>query len=160
MLWELSNPPCRHSSIKGTHLSEDIQKAVGVQEVQLKQIVDELNNSRPRLESELADTTARSPPADTEEDAEEQSRAIEELKQQKAALQASQTALEKALAQIEHRTGVKVTNITVDGTGKVLAGLINTQGKYMTIDVTVDDIKSTNGGKVIAGVVEGVNIDF
>jgi hypothetical protein len=131
-----------------------------VQEVQLKQLINELGNSRPQLESEIAEVTAHPPPRDTEEDPEEQLHAIEELEQQKSALQSCQNALEKALAQTEHRTGVRVTNISVDGTGKVLAGLINTQGKYTTVDVTIDDIKSTNGGKVIAGIVEGVNIDF
>lgn len=48
----------------------------------------------------------------------------------------------------------------VDHTGKVLAGLINTEGKYTAVDVTIDNIKASNGGRVVAGVVEGVKIDF
>jgi hypothetical protein len=127
--------------------------------VKLKQAITELDNSRTRLESECVETTT-SPLEDTLEDPEDQPRAIEELRQQETALKCSQNALEKALITIEHRTGVKVTNITVDDTGKVLAGLINTQGKYTTVDITIDNIKASSGGKVIAGVVEGVPIKF
>jgi hypothetical protein len=85
---------------------------------------------------------------------------VEELYQQGTALRCSHDALEKTLLKTEQHTGVKVTNVTVDQTGKVLAGLINTGGKYTTVDVTVDNIKASNGGKVVAGVVEGVKIDF
>jgi hypothetical protein len=59
------------------------------------------------------------------------------------------------LIKTEHRTGVKVTNITVGDTDKDLAGLINTQGKYTTVDVMIDNIKASKGGKVIVGVVDG-----
>lgn len=69
-------------------------------------------------------------------------------------------SLEKALLKTEHHTGVKVTNVTVDHAGKVLAGLINTEGKYTAVDVTIDNIKANNGGKVVAGVVEGVKNRF
>ena len=155
----LTGPLCRHSSLRNTRISEEIQKSIAVQEVQLKQAITELDNSRPRLESELAEFIA-SPPRDTEEDPEDQPRAVEELYQQETALKCSHNTLEKALAKTEYHTGVKVTKITVDDTGKVLAGLINTQGKYTTVDVMIDNIKATKGGKVIAGVVEGITIDF
>lgn len=110
--------------------------------------------------TELAETTTSPLPEDTEENREDQTRAVEELRQQGTALGCSHDALEKTLLKTEHRTGVKVTNVTVDHTGKLLAGLINTEGKYTTIEVMIDNIKASNGGKVIAGVVEGVKIDF
>ena len=158
----LTRPLCRHNSLRNTHhISEEIQKSVAAQEVQLKRAITELDNFRPRLKSELAVITAASdPPGDTEEDPEDRPRAVEELHREEAALKCSHNVLEKALAKTEHHTGIKVTNITVDDTGKVLAGLINTQGKYTAVDVMIDNIKATKGGKVIAGVVEEVRIDF
>jgi hypothetical protein len=152
--------PRRHSSLRNTHISEDIQKTILAQEVQMKQAITELHNSRTQLESELAETINSLLPEDTEENRIDQTRAAEELHQQRTALQCSHDALKKALLQTEHHTGVKVTNVTVDHTGKVLAGLINTKGKYTTVDIMIDNIKASNGGKVIAGVVEGVKIDF
>jgi hypothetical protein len=129
--------------------------------VQLKQAITDLDNSRRQLESELAEIVASPPPpGDTKEDPEDRPRAVEELHREEAALKCFHNVLEKALAKAEHHTGVKVTNITVDDTGKVLAGLVNTQGKYTTVDVMIDNIKANKGGKVIAGVVEGVTIDF
>lgn len=155
----LIGPLYRFSSLRNTHISKDIQKTIAAQ-VQLKQAITELDNSRTRLESELVETTNSPLPEDTEDNREDHTQAVDELHQQGTALRCSQDALEKALLKTQHHTGVKVTNITVDHTGKVLAGLINTEGKYTTVNVTIDNIKASNGGKVVAGVVEGVKIDF
>jgi len=156
----VSNKLNRHSSLRNIHISEDIQKTIAAHEANLKQAITELNESRSRLGSELEEVSAHPPPEADDEDAEDLPRAVEEIHQQGSALGTSQNALERALAKTENRTGVRVTNITVDETGKVLAGLINTQGKYSQVDVTVDNVKATKGGKVIAGIVEGVTIDF
>lgn len=158
-IW-LPCPLYRHSSLRNTHISKDIQKTIAAQEVQLKQAIAELDNSRTRLESELVETITSPLPEDTEENREDQTQAVEELRQQGTALIYSHQVLEKALLKTEHHTGVKVTNVMVDHTGKVLAGLINTEGKYTAVDVTIDNIKASNGGRVVAGVVEGVKIDF
>jgi hypothetical protein len=48
----------------------------------------------------------------------------------------------------------------MDHIDKVLAGFINTEGKYIAVNITIDNIRANNGGKVVAGVVEGVKIDF
>jgi len=163
--WKLTidqvvNMATLHSSLRNTHISKDIQKTIAAQEMQLKQVITELDNSRTRLESELAETITSPLPEDTEENHVDQTRVVEELYQQGMALRCPHDALEKALLKTENHTGVKVTNVTVDHTGKVLAGLINTEGKYTTVDVTIDNIKVSNGGKIVAGVVEGVKIDF
>jgi hypothetical protein len=42
---------------------------------------------------------------------------------------------------------------------RVLSGLINTQGKYANSTITTNNVEATTGGKGIAGIVEGVNLD-
>lgn len=43
--------------------------------------------------------------------------------------------------------------------GQALSGLITTQSKYANSTVTIDSVEATMGGKGIAGIVEGVNLD-
>jgi hypothetical protein len=128
--------------------------------VQLKQAIIEFGNSRTRVESELAEIITSPLPENTEENRVDQTRAVEELHLQRTALKCSHDIIENVLLKTEKHTGVKITNVTVDHTGKVVAGLINTEGKYTAVEITIDNIKASNGGKVVAGVVEGVKIDF
>lgn len=112
----LIGPLGRHSSLRNTHISEDIQTTTAAQEVQLKQAIAELNESRTRLGNELVEVSAHPPPEADEEDLEDLPRAVEEI-QERSALGTSQNALERALTKTENRTGVRITNITLDETG-------------------------------------------
>ena len=45
--------------------------------------------------------------------------------------------------------------------GQVVAGLVNTEGKYTDARINIDNVTATTGGRGMAGVVEGLDLkDF
>ena len=159
MFKTLTDAPCRHSSIRHSHITEEVQKIVATKEVQVNEAITTIDESKTRVESELKDVYVADRNQSISEDAEDQVKAVEGIIEEKVALGASQIALRKMLWKTEERTGVTVTNIFTDDSSKVLAGVINTQGKHGTIEVVIDNIQAKKGGKVIAGIVDGVRLD-
>jgi hypothetical protein len=93
------------------------------------------------------------------EAAEEKAEVLKQIKEERAALNASRNLLEGLLSNTQKQTGIRVTNVRMSGGGKVLSGLVNTQEKYTNSNVIIDNIEATSGGTGIAGIVEGINLD-
>jgi len=156
----LTDPSCRRSSVQHSHITEEIQKKiVATKEVQVNEAITAIEDSKIRVESRLKDISAADRKQSTSEDVEDKVQAVEGISDEKVALSASQKALRKMLSKTEKRSEVTVTNIFTDNSSKVLAGIINTQGKHGKVEVMIDNVHSKNGGKVIAGIVDGVCLD-
>lgn len=84
---------------------------------------------------------------------------LDQINQQLTALAASRKVLEGLISKSRERTLVKVTNVRMSEGGRVVAGLVNTQGKYSDAHLVIDTVEATSGGKCIAGIAEGVNLD-
>lgn len=95
----------------------------------------------------------------SDEAAEEKAEVLKQINKERAALNASRNLLEGLLSNTQERTGIRVTNVRMSEGGQVMSGLVNTQGKYTNSNITIDNIEATSGGKGIAGIVEGVNLD-
>lgn len=84
---------------------------------------------------------------------------LDQINQQLTALAASRKVVEGLVSKSRERTFVKVTNARMSKGGRVVAGLVNTQGKYSNAHLVIDTVEVTSGGKCIAGIAEGVNLD-
>jgi hypothetical protein len=155
----LTDPPCRHSSVRHSHVTEEIQKIATAKEVQVNEAIATIDDSKTRVESRLKEVSVVDRNQSTSEDAEDKVKAVEGISEEKIALAASQKALRKMLLKAEKRARVRVTNIFTDDSSKALAGVINTQGKYGTVEVMIDNVHAKKGGKVIAGIVDGLSLD-
>jgi hypothetical protein len=98
-------------------------------------------------------------PQEGDEAPREKAEVLKQINEERAALNAARNVLEGLLSKTRERTRISVTNIRMSEGGQVLSGLINTQGKYTNSHVTIDNIEATSGGKGIAGIVEGINLD-
>jgi hypothetical protein len=111
------------------------------------------------VENRLQEVSIADPTQEGDEAAEEKAKVFQQINEERAALSASRKVLEGLLSKTQERTGISITNVRTSGGGQVLSGLINTQGKYTNSNVTIDNIEATSGGKGVAGIVEGVNLD-
>lgn len=111
------------------------------------------------VENRLQEVSIADPTQEGDEAAEEKAKVFQQINEERAALNASRKVLEGLLSKTQERTGISITNVRMSRGGQVLSGLINTQGKYTNSNVTIDNIEATSGGKGVAGIVEGVNLD-
>jgi hypothetical protein len=111
------------------------------------------------VKDRFQEVSIAAPTREGDEAAEEKAEALKQINEERAALNASRNLLEGLLSKTQARTGISVTNVRMSEGGQVLSGLVNTQGKYTNSNVTIDNIEATSGGKGIAGIVEGINLD-
>lgn len=116
-----------------------------------KQIV-EIGNRLRRL-------SISDPAEEDHEAAEDRAEAFKDIDEERAALKASRKVLEGLLSKTQERTGITITNVRISKGGRLLSGLVNTQGKYANSTITIDNVEATTGGTGVAGIVEGINLD-
>ena len=68
-------------------------------------------------------------------------------------------AFEKALLKTKYYINIKVINVIINYISKGLIRLINIEDKYIIIDIIIDNIKVSHGGKVVIKVIKEVKID-
>jgi predicted mannosyl-3-phosphoglycerate phosphatase (HAD superfamily) len=107
----------------------------------------------------LQEASIANPVEEINEEADDKSRVLQEINEERAALEASRKVLEGLLSKTQERTGITITNVRTSEGGRAATGLINTQGKYANANITIDNIEATKDGKVIAGIADGVNLD-
>jgi hypothetical protein len=84
---------------------------------------------------------------------------LQEIKEERTALETSRKVLEGLLLKTQERTGISITNVRTSEGGRAVTGLINTQGKYANANVIIEGVEATKDGKIISGIAEGVNMD-
>ena len=148
---------CRHSSIHHTHITEEIKKTIQVRELEIAEAIATSDIKIAEVENKLQDMSIANP-ARPGDEAVEKDGVIEQIREERAALTGSSELLEGLLANTKQRTGISITNVHMSKGGKVISGLVNTQGKYVDARVTIDNVVAATGGTGIAGIVEGVNL--
>jgi hypothetical protein len=87
-------------------------------------------------------------------------RVIEQLKDQRASLSASRKAFEGLVSEAHHtRTGQRISHVNMRDGGKLLVGLINTDGGEGQAVQEIHDINAQRGGMGIVGIAKGVDIN-
>jgi hypothetical protein len=151
--------PCRHSSIRHTHITEEIKRTIMTKETEIAGAIVTREKQIMKVKNRLQEVSIADPTQEGDEAADEKVEVLKQIREERAALNASRNVLEGLLSKTQERTGISITNVRMSGGGQVLSGLVNTQGKYTNSNVTIDNIEATSGGKGVAGIVEGVNLD-
>lgn len=85
---------------------------------------------------------------------------IEQLRDQQATLDDSRKLLEDLLAEAHQvRTGQRITKVDMSDGGRLLVGLINCDDDNSKIHQEIHDVKATNHGKGVVGIVKGLDVN-
>ncbi|GLA56242.1 hypothetical protein AnigIFM63604_006139 [Aspergillus niger] len=85
---------------------------------------------------------------------------IEQLQDQRIALDLSREFLENLLSEAHHiRTGQKITKVDMSDGGKLLVGLINYESSREEVRQEIHDVKATSHGKGVVGMVKGLDVN-
>ena len=128
-------------------------------ETEISGAIAAMDNRIVGIRNKLQEASIASPIEEINEEADDKSRVLQEINEERAALEASRKVLKGLLSKSQERTGITITNVRMSEGGMAATGLINTQGKYANANITIDNIEATKNGKVIAGIAEGVNLD-
>lgn len=148
----------RHSSIHHTGMTKEIQEKITASEVAIAAAIKSREIDITEIENRFEAVSLADPGQDNVE-VMERDGALKQIEKERKALSESRELLAALLAETENRSGISITNIRMSDGGKVNAGLINTEGKYVNAHVHIDNVEATKGGKGIVGIVEGVSLD-
>lgn len=93
-------------------------------------------------------------------DSQERTLLLEQLKYQRATLDASQGLMEDLLRQAQQaRSAQNITDVEMSENGKVLVGRIGFEDSEGEVYQRIHNVKATTGGKGIVGVAKGFDIN-
>jgi protein subunit release factor A len=145
----------RCNSIRHTHLTEEIKAAVLSKETEVVEAIGSINNGMIEVTERLQEASSKG----VDGEADDEFMMLQEINEERATLEASLKALEGLLLKTqEQRTGISITNVRISEGGRAAAGLINTRGKYADVNLTIDNVEATKDGKVVVGIVEGLDL--
>lgn len=85
---------------------------------------------------------------------------IEQLRDQRAALDDSRKLLGELLAEARHvRTGQTITNVDMSDGGRLFVGLINCDEDNREVRQKIHNVKATNHGKGVVGTAKGFDVN-
>lgn len=148
----------RHSSIRHTHITEEIKKTI-VPETEIAGAINTIDNRIVKAKERLQEAFLADPTKGIDEEDDDKSAVLQEIHEERVTLEASRKVLERLLSTTQERTGISITNVRVSEGGRAATGLLNTREKYVNANITIENIDVTKGGKVIAGIAEDVNLD-
>jgi hypothetical protein len=116
--------------------------------------IDKQNEAREMVLQEVA----KARPTDSNDN--DSSEVVEQLENQRAALDASRKLLEDLRSETHHmRTGQRITKVEMSDGGKLLVGLINVDNSDGEIRQEIHDVKATTGGKGVVGRIQGFDVN-
>lgn len=136
-------------------MTTEIREKVTKSEVEIVAAIKSSDIQIMEVENSLKQVSLADPGQEGDE-ATEKTGALKQIKEEQKALSESRELLEALLAKTKDRSGISVTNIRMSDQGKVLAGVINTGGKYTDAHVVIDNVEANSGGQAITGIVEGL----
>jgi hypothetical protein len=129
------------------------------EETKISGAINAIDKSIVGIRERLQEASLTDPAKESSEEANDKSKLLEEINEERIALETSRKALEGLLSKTQERTGISIQNVRASDGGKAAVGLINTQGKYANSNITVEDVEATKDGRVIAGIADGVNMN-
>lgn len=139
-------------------MTAGIREEITKSEIGLAVAIKSTDTQITEVEKRLEAVSLRDPDQESDE-ASEKARAVQQIEEEKKALRESRELLKVLLAKTEEKSRVSVKKVDMSDGGKVLAGLVNTQGKYADAHVVIEDVKATNKGQGVLGIVEGLNLN-
>lgn len=153
----------RHSSIRLTGMTTEIRQQITTTELQIAAAIKVSEGQLTEVEKMLTDVSlkvAGSGGGGGEAAAtDDKSEALKQIAEERKGLSESRKILEALLAKTKDISGISVTNIKMSDDGQILAGLVNTGGKYVDARVTIDNVTATSGGQGVAGIVDGLDLN-
>lgn len=133
-----------------------MQRDLRSKEIEISQEMIEIDEQNAIAGMALQKVTDEQPLDDHQGHAE----VIEQLQDQRAALDDSRKLLENLLAEAHQvRTGQKITRVDMRDGGRLLVGLINCDDGNNDIRQEIHDVKATNHGRGVVGIVKGVDVN-
>jgi hypothetical protein len=132
---------------------------VVLRETEISGAIDTIDNSIIGIGERLKEASLTDPTEGSSEEANNKSKLLQEINEERTALEASRKVLEGLLSKTQERTGISITNVRTSEGGRAVTGLINTQGRYANANIIIKDVEATKDGKIIAGIAEGVNMN-
>ncbi|KAJ5666552.1 uncharacterized protein N7477_009000 [Penicillium maclennaniae] len=121
-----------------------MQRDLRIKEIEIAQEIIEIDKQKAVAGMALQKITEGRLLDDPQDSAEE----IEQLQDQRAALDDSRKLLEELLAEARHvRTGQTITNVDMSDGGRLLVGLINCDEDNGKVRQEIHNVKATNHGK-------------
>jgi hypothetical protein len=94
------------------------------------------------------------------DDPQDSAEVIEQLQDQRAALDGYRKLLAELLVEAHHvRTGQTITNIDMSDGGRLLIGLINCDDNNGEVRQEIHNVKATNHGKGVVGMAKGFDVN-
>lgn len=152
---------CRHSSIRQSGTTTEIRKQLTASEIQITAAIKSIEAQKTESEKRLTHVSLQDAGDENSERSRDKSDALRQIEEERKELSESRKVLEALSAKTKDKSNVSVTNIRMSDSGKVLAGMVNTQGRYTDARINIDNVTATTGGRAITGIVENLNItDF
>lgn len=139
-------------------MTKEIREKVTKSEVEIVAAIKSSDIQMTEVENRFKEVSLADPGQEGDQ-ATEKTGALAQIKEEQKALRESRELLKALLAKTKDRSGVSVTNIRMSGEGKVVAGVINTGGKYADAQVVIDNVEANSGGQGITGIVEGLSLN-
>lgn len=89
----------------------------------------------------------------------DKSDALRQIEGERKELSESRKLLEALLAKTKDRSKIIIKNVNMRDGGRVVAGLINADGKYADARINIDNVEATSSGQGVVGIVQGIDLN-
>ncbi|GCB28280.1 hypothetical protein AAWM_11165 [Aspergillus awamori] len=138
-----------------TSINDTMQSGLREKEITISQRMIEIDEQNTETEKALQQANTAQYTDDSDP-----SGLIEQLQDQRIALDLSRKFLENLLSEAHHiRTGQKITKVDMSDGGKLLVGLINYESSREEVRQEIRDVKATSHGKGVVGMVKGFDVN-
>ncbi|OJZ80252.1 hypothetical protein ASPFODRAFT_53584 [Aspergillus luchuensis CBS 106.47] len=138
-----------------TSINDTMQSGLREKEITISQKMIEIDEQNTETEKALQQANTAQYTDDSDP-----SGLIEQLQDQRIALDLSRKFLENLLSEAHHiRTGQKITKADMSDGGKLLVGLINYESSREEVRQEIHDVKATSRGKGVVGMVKGFDVN-
>lgn len=152
----------RRSSIRLTGMTTDIRNQTTRTQLQITAAMRVHEGQLAENEKNLADMSlndAGSGGSDEVAATDGKSEALKQIAGLQKDLSESREILEVLLAKAKDTSGTDIANVNVSDHGRMLSGVINTEGKYVNARVNISNLTATSGGRGVAGIVDNLDLN-
>src|SRR5215469_7200842 len=143
----------RSSSVRHPHVTEEIKQIVLSKETEVAGAISSMDDDVIEVIERLQGASS----VDPDEGADGKFMVHQENPEERVAVEGIPESVGGNAVEDPGADWDKQHNVHTSESGEA-AGLTNTQGKYVNVNITIDNAEATKGGKVIARIVEGRNL--
>lgn len=109
-MWPILTIFCRYSSIRSTNVTEDIKKAISTKEEEVSKAITSTNRQLAEVETSLRELHLRSASEEESRNAEDMTNTVEQIEEERNALNSSRKLLEELLSRTKEEAIVKAAS--------------------------------------------------